>query len=209
MISKFFRATAALGALALIGLSAPSLAATSPFASLQVLCAPEQAVGNANHLVINPTVTSPVAGNGQYTLNSQGCAAMAQSDWGYFQSQGFVSGVSGGQITVGPFTAQTTTTNSPVLPANAKIDSIVIQEISGNALTGGLDVGVAGSSDATIVSAFAVAANAVTAVPQASILKMVFPTSGVTGPVAQQIFFNAHTGWNSGSIWVTIKWSYF
>lgn len=208
MISKFLRA-AAVGALALIGLSAPSLAATSPFASLQVFCAPQVSVGSANRVVVNTTVASPVAGNGQYTLNNQGCAAMAQSDWGYFQSQGFVPGIGGGQITVGPFTAQTTTTNSPTLPANAKIDSIVVQEIAGNALTGGLDVGVAGASDQTIVAAFAVGANAVTAVPQASILKMVFPTSGVTGPAAQQIFFNAHTSWNSGSIWVTIKWSYF
>lgn len=207
---KFIRALA-LGAAALVGalaIGVPAQAATSPFASLQPFCSSVQNQRGPRY-VVNPNVASPVIGNGAYNLDPNGCALMAQSDWGYFQSQGFSKGPGTGSIIVGPFTAQTTTTNSPTLPANAYIEAIVIQETAGNALTGGLDIGVAGSSDATIVSAFAVAANGVLSVPAASILKHVFPTTGVTGPVAQQIFFNAHTGWNSGSIYVTILYRFF
>jgi len=191
---------------ALAALNPPAaFAATSVATSVQSWCAP--GVGGAAK---GPKyVTNPQTGGGSYQLNSNGCANMAPADWAYFASQGYTQGPGVGAIYVGPFTAQTTATNSPVLPANAYIEAIIVQETAGNALTGGLDVGVAGSSDATIVSAAAIAANCVCAIATASILKKVFPTSGTTGPAAQQIFFNAHTGWNSGSINVTILYRYF
>jgi len=113
-------------------------------------------------------------------------------------------------VSVVGLTAQSTTSNSPILPAGAFIVGIIVQETSGNAVTGGLDVGIAGSSDATIVSAFAVAANALVAIPAASILKNVFAATSVSVgvPKAQQIFFNAHTNWTDGAtINVTILYS--
>lgn len=192
---------------ALAALCPPAaFAASSPATSIQSWCAP--GVGGAAK---GPKfVTNPQTGGGSYTLNSNGCANMAPADWAYFASQGYTQGPGVGAIYAGPFTAQTTTANSPILPANAYIEAIIVQETTGNAITGGLDVGVAGSSDQTIVAAFAVGANAVINIPSASILKHVFPTSGVTGPAAQQIFFNAHTNWSdAASINVTILYRYF
>jgi hypothetical protein len=196
-----------LGAAALVWLvpAIPVMAATSPATSVLQLCSPKAVDAN-----VGPRyVVNPATGGGSYSLNQSGCALMQQADWGYFISQGFTAGAGAGSIYVGPYTAQTTASNSPILPANAYIEAIIIQETSGNALTGGLDIGVAGSSDATIASAFAVAANCVCAITAAAILKRVFPTSGVTGPAAQQIFFNAHTSWNSGSINATILFRYY
>jgi hypothetical protein len=199
--------TLVAAAFALAALSPATAFATGSVAtSVQVWCAPGSvAAGKGPRYVTNPQT-----GGGSYTLDPNGCAKMVPADWAYFASQGFTQGAGVGSIYVGPFTAQTTTSNSPILPANAFIDGIIIQETSGNAVTGGLDIGVAGSSDATIASAFAVPANAVIAVPQASILKNVFPTTGTGGPVAQQIFFNAHTNWTDGAtIYVTILYRYF
>lgn len=201
-----------LAALALTFLTAapPAFAAVSVAADLVAMCAPGANAAKGPRQVVNPNVATPVVGVlGTYNLDVNGCALMALADVGYYRSQGFTSGAGAFAIYAGPFTAQTTTTNSPILPANVYIEAIIIQETTGNALTGGLDVGVAGSSDATIVSAFAIGANAVINIPSASILKHVFPTSGTTGPAAQQIFFNAHTGWNSGSIVATILGRYY
>jgi hypothetical protein len=204
MNKRILFALAAIAALAV--LPQPVLAAASLPVSKQSWCAPEAPGANRGPKY----VTNPATGGGSYTLGGNGCALMSQGDWAYFQSQGYTQGSGNGAIFVGPFTAQTTTSNSPVLPANAYISAIIVQETSGNAVTGGLDVGVAGSSDQTIVAAFAVGANAVIAIPQASILKNVFPTSGTTGPAAQQIFFNAHTNWTDGAtIYVTILYRYY
>ncbi len=198
----------AVAAFAAAALPQSAFATASVQVSKQVLCRPESSVGTPGPSY----VTNPATGGGSYVLNNQGCALMVQGDWAYFQSQGYqaAGGGSLGQIFAGPFTAQTTTANSPTLPANAYIEAIIVQEVSGNAVTGGLDIGVAGSSDATIASAFAIAANCVCALTDAALLKKVFPTSGTTGPAAQQIFFNAHTNWSdSASIYVTILYRYF
>ena len=111
-------------------------------------------------------------------------------------------------IYAGPYTAQSTTANSPVLPANAYILTFVVQETTGNAVTGGIDIGTAGSSGQQIVAAYAVGANGIVSIPQASILLFTF---GTTGPSkAQQIFFNAHTNWtDTASINVTILACYY
>lgn len=189
--------------------AAPALAASSPSLQQQVLCAPDPANGAAGpRKVVNTASTA--ATQPSYQLNSVGCAAIKNADVGFFLSQGFTQGANSFSIQAGPFTAQSTTTNSPILPAGAIITGIIVQETTGNAITGGLDIGVAGSSDATIASAFAIAANCVCALTDAAILKKVFPTSGVTGPASQQIFFNAHTNWtDTASIVVTILYSFF
>lgn len=183
---------------------APAFAAASVAKSLVEMCAGSSvATARGPRQVTNPSTTTT------YTLGANGCALMSRADQAYFASQGYYQGAGAGTIYTGPFTAQSTAANSPVLPANAYIEAIIVQETTGNALTGGLDVGVAGSSDATIVSGYAIGANAVINIPAASILKNVFPTSGTGGPAAQQIYFNAHTSWNSGSIVVTILYRYY
>ena len=200
------RLNIALLAAALFALAPVSAnAAASTAVSLENLCAPDSA-----GTVRGPRqVTNPSTGN-TFNLNQNGCALMKQGEWPYFLSQGYYVGAGKGAIFAGPYTAQSTAANSPTLPANAHIDAIIVQETTGNAVTGGLDVGVAGSSDATIVSAAAIAANCVCSIAQAAILKTVFPTSGTAGPTAQQIYFNAHTNWTDGAtIYVTILYSYF
>lgn len=203
---KFTRNLGLIAVIAALSFAAsvPANAAASTFSSKAQMCAPDKAGGTKGPAFVTNPNTSV-----NYSLDSRGCAIMALADAQYFQTQGFTQGAGTFAIFAGPYTAQSTTANSPTLPANAIIDDIVVQETAGNALTGGLDVGVAGSSDATIVSAYAVGANGVIAVPSASILKRVFPTSGTTGPAAQQVFFNAHTSWNSGKIYVTITYHYF
>lgn len=201
MIKRILLAAAALPLIATAANATASVAV-----SKRVMCAPgsPSASKGPRHIV------NPSTGGGTYNLDQNGCALMVQADWQYFAAQGFTVGSGTGVIFAGPFTAQTTASNSPVLPANAMITGIVIQETAGHSLTGGLDVGIAGSSDQTIVAAFAVAANAVTAVPPGDILAAAFPVSGSTaGPTQEQIYFNAHSSWNSGSIYVTIFYQYF
>jgi hypothetical protein len=201
-----FAGLAGLAVLAIGGFSQSAFAAASVATDAVEMCAPASSAALSGPKY----VTNPATGGGSYTLNAKGCANMVLADVAYFKSQGFTAGAGLGALYAGPFTAQSTTSNSPVLPANAVIQEIIVQETTGNAVTGGLDVGVAGSSDQTIVAAYAVGANGVIAIPSASILKRVFPTSGTTGPVSQQIFFNAHTNWTDGaSINVTILYRYF
>jgi hypothetical protein len=196
---------AALAALS-FAFSLPAFAAASVATDVVEMCSP----GSAGTLVGPKSVTNPQTSGGTYSLNQKGCAGMSLTDAAYFASQGYTRGAGLGALYAGPFTAQSTTSNSPTLPANAVIQEIIVQETTGNAITGGLDVGVAGSSDQTIVAAYAVGANGVVAIPSASILKRVFPTSGTTGPAAQQIFFNAHTNWtDAASINVTILYRYY
>lgn len=178
-------------------------AAASLVSDTAQMCAPSAASGAKGPRQVTNPATSKT-----YSLDSQGCAGMALADAAYFRSQGFAAGSGRGFLYAGPFTAQSTTANSPILPPNAYIEAIIIQETTGNAITGGIDIGVAGSSDATIVSAYAVGANAIVFVPSASISLHTFPSTGPSA--AQQIFFNAHTNWtDAASINVTIVYSYF
>jgi hypothetical protein len=185
-------------ALALVFLALIS-AAPPAHAAVLVMCSPGAAGSQKSHRVSNPT-------GGTYALDQNGCALMAQSDVPYFRTQGFAPGSGTGVLYAGGITANTTTVNSPVLPANAYIDNIVINETAGNAVTGGVDIGTA-ASGAQIASAVAVGANALASIADTALLKRVFNSSGT--PVAQQIFFTCHSACNSASLNVTILWRYF
>lgn len=85
-----------------------------------------------------------------------------------------------------------------VLPANALIDYIIVNNTTANAITGGLKFGTsAGATDITV--AVAVAGNALIFITDALLLKRIFSTSAT-----QQIFFDTVTLWNSASVDVTI-----
>jgi len=198
-----------------------NLAKAIALAALLALVAPQAAFAGAmmcrNDLSGGATGPATIGGTGSkvpsatlYTLNGQGCAWIVQQDVAFFQSQGYTPGGNVNSVSVVGLTAQSTTANSPILPAGSFITGIIVQETSGNAVTGGLDIGIAGSSDQTIVAAYAIGANALVAIPAASILKNVFATTSVSAglPKAQQIFFNAHTNWTDGAtINVTILYS--
>lgn len=166
-----------------------------------VLCSPPSAAAANGSRRIGGSDTGAPSTNA-YTLNAQGCAWIPQQDYGWALSQGMSPGNNMFSVSFTGLAAQSTTSNSPILPAFAKIQGIIVQETSGNAVTGGLDVGIAGASDATIVSAFAVPASSILNIPSASILRQVFGLAGATTgvPSAQQIFFNAHTNWTDGAM---------
>lgn len=181
--------------------AASAIAFLSPEAAHagQVMCASPQSAG-AQARTIGGSLSS-VPSKTIYTLNADGCAGIAQADVGYFRSQGYFPGTNYFSISAVGITAQSTTSNSPILPAGAFINGIVIQETAGHAVTGGLDIGTAGSSSATIVSAYTCAANCLVGVPPASILLFTFGATSTTSgvPAAQQVFLNAHTNWTDGA----------
>jgi len=157
-----------------------------------VYCSPDPGVGAPGpKRVVNPVTTNA------YVFNPQGCAFIANADIGFFLSQGYSSGPNTQNITLVGITANTTTANSPILPAGAAIDQIIIGETAGNAVTGGVDIGTA-ASGAQIVSAVAVGANSLAAVAGSAVLLRVFGTGPL--PASQQIFFTCHTACNSASL---------
>ena len=140
-----------------------------------------------------------------YTMNSDGCMAIAQQDVGYFLSQGWFPGTNLFTLTQTAVTANQTTANgNNTLPAGAYITAIVIHNTTANAVTGGVNIGTA-AAGAQVVSALAVGANALTWVPSASILLPIFNSSGT--PIAQTLFINAASAFNSASLNVTIFYS--
>src|SRR6516165_3996434 len=87
-------------------------------------------------------------------------AQAASPDVGFFLSQGYTFGTNEGVQIQNAITANTTGTTSTIsVPAYGFIKYIVIEETAGNAITGGLNIGDAGSAT-RFGSAVAVGANA-------------------------------------------------
>lgn len=94
-------------------------------------------------------------------------------------------------------TAQTTA-GSFVIPPGAVLRDILVANTTANAITGGLKFGTtAGGVD--VVAALAVGASSLVFVTDALMLKRYFSTS-----LAQQIFFDTVTLWNSASVQIDI-----
>lgn len=166
-----------------------------------VMCSPPSAAAANGARTVGGSASS-VPSKTLYSLNASGCAGIAQADVGYFLSQGYSYGPAVFSVSAVGIAAQSTASNSPILPAGAFIIGIVIQETAGHAVTGGLDIGVAGASDASIVSAYTCAASCLVGVAPASILLFTFgATTTISGkPAAQQIFINAHTNWSDAAV---------
>lgn len=196
----------ALGVLASLALS---LALALPAEAGSVLCRPAGAATGSQAGTIGGSTSSVPSGT-LYVLNAEGCASIAQQDVGYFKSQGWYAGPNLFSVSLVGITAQTTASNSPVLPAGAYINGIVIQETAGQAVTGGLDIGIAGSSDASIASAVTCAASCLVSVADSAILLHTIgattSSSGVPKPFP--IYINAHTNWTSApKVNVTVFYS--
>lgn len=168
------------------------------------LCAQEPAVGAAgSRRVVNTSSTA--SPQPSYILNNQGCAVINGSDIAFFLSQGFTYGQGVFSLQQSAITASTTaSTSTIVLPAYAYIMGIVLSETAGNAITGGVDIGDSGSAT-RFASAVALSSNATVAVADAA-LTHVYAPSGV--PAADQVLVACHTSCNSGSINITILYSY-
>jgi len=95
------------------------------------------------------------------------------------------------------YTIATNTTITPGIPAGYKIDSITVQETTGNAITGGLNIGTSEWAK-DIVDTEAIAGSAL--VDECTLLDTVFSMTA-----SQAISFSAETNWNSASINVYIR----
>jgi len=179
--------------------AALAISLAAPASAGAILCTPRNmpdgnagTVGGTNSAVPSQTL---------YTLNSEGCAAVSNQDVGYFKSQGFFPGPNLFSVSLVGITAQTTAAQAPVLPAGSYIVGLVIQETAGQAVTGGLDIGIAGSSDASIASAVTCAASClVTVADTAILLRTIGATTNTSGvPKAFPIYINAHTNWSDAA----------
>ena len=211
MIKKFLSwavAPALALALAIAPLSFPiesAQAAASTQAAHAVLCLPQAAgTGPLNRRIVvtsSTATTQPV-----YILNGDGCSVVASGDIGFFLAQGAYYGANIFTLIQTGITATTTASTSLItLPAGAVIDMVVLAETAGNSITGGIDIGDSGSSTA-YASAVTLNANTTVAVADSALTRL-FSNSGT--PAADQILVACHTSCNSGSITITIIYSYF
>ena len=196
---------ALIAALALLPFAVPfeaAHAAASSQTTHAFLCAPAPAVGQAGpRRVVNPNTSTA------YQLNGDGCALFVNADVGWALTQGFytgpslftlqATGISGGA------SGTASVSTGLTLPAYGIIVGFVLCETAGNAVTGNLNIGDAGSAT-RFGSAVALGANAcVTVSPTVSIVVL----SGV--PTAETILLAAVTSWNNASVNVTVLYSYF
>jgi hypothetical protein len=177
-------------------------------ASLQVthafVCTPEVSVGTAGpRLIVNTSSTATPQPS--YQTNSQGCALVASADVGFFLSQGYTIGVNEGVQQQNAITANLTAgTSQLTLPAYGFIKYIVVEETAGNAVTGGINIGDAGSAT-RFGSAVAVAANSNTVIVPTNLTG-----SANTGvPAADIVLIAAVTSFASASLNVTVIFGYF
>jgi hypothetical protein len=202
-------AALAIGSLLLLPFSAPfapAHAAATTQTTHAYLCSPRAVAAAAGPQRVTNT-SSTAATQPTYNLNAAGCALIAGADVGFFLSQGY---------TYGPniFTAQATAIVSSsttavgtgfTLPAYGMIVAVVLCETAGNAVTGGVNIGDAGSGT-RFASAVALAANACVTVADSALTRIYVP-SGV--PTASAMLLAAVTSWNSASVNITVMWTYF
>jgi hypothetical protein len=94
----------------------------------------------------------------------------------------------------------TFTSNGTLLvPKGYAIDQIIVNETSGNAVTGGIKIGTtSGATD--VVVALAVAGNSLQVILDATLLKRMFSFSA-----DQTLFVQTVTLWNSASVDIYVK----
>lgn len=206
---KFFRnlfvAAAAIAAVAAFHWAiTPAHAAATTQAAHAFLCAPDPSNGAAGPRRITNTSSTATAPP-TYTLNSDGCALIASGDVGWFLSQGFAYGPNIFTLIQTGMTASTTASTSTItLPAYAVIQNVILTETAGHSITGGIDLGDSAGAT-TYASAVALGANATVVIADSALTRLL-ANSGV--PIADQVLVACHTSCNSGSVNITILWSY-
>lgn len=84
------------------------------------------------------------------------------------------------------------------IPKGYMISSMLIEELAGNAVTGGLDVGTSDGGQ-QVVAAITVGANGIVHVPDTSLLKRFFSRTADTN-----LYLTAASAWNSAELDVTV-----
>ncbi|WGR74340.1 MULTISPECIES: hypothetical protein [unclassified Bradyrhizobium] len=185
---------------AALALAAAFVSAPEARAFQNVLCAPNSMTSVAKRMV-NPNT------NNAYVLNGQGCAVIAQADIGWFVSQGFSAGPPfGPNILYATGTLPASGTGDIVvgsIPPGAYLQHIVINNLTANAVTGGLSFGTT-ANGTDIVAAATCAANCLVTVADSALLKRVFSTTAAT-----PIHMAPVTSSNSASLNVTLVYGYF
>lgn len=197
------RLIAAVAAFALAVGTAPFIQVEKAHAALTVLCAPQLAdtaaartIGGTNSQIPSQTL---------YTLNGQGCTLAQQGDVGWFLSQGFSAGPPFGAnvlFTTGVLSG-TTSVQIGVLPASTYVQHIIVNNLTANAVTGGIAFGST-SGAADIVTALACGANCLAFTLDSALSKRVFSTTA-----QQAIFATAVTAWNNANVTITVVYGYF
>lgn len=180
---------------------------TAPLQAAQVfMCQGDVSGASTGARTIGGT-NSAVPSQTLYSLNSAGCALIQLADIGYFQSQGYTQN-SSEQSIVFQTGVQTGTTDLVVgaLPAGAYLKSVLVNNLTANAVTGNISVGsTANGTD--IVASLVCAANCVASAPGTTALaKSVFTA---TGGAATTIHAAAITSWNSANVNITVVYGYF
>lgn len=184
----------------------PAKAAATTQTTHAYLCAPEPSVGAPGpRRVINSSSTA--SPQPSYQLGNNGCALIASADVGFFLSQGFTYGPSIFTLQATGITSSSTTSVSTglTLPAYGYIVGMILCETAGNAVTGNLTIGDAGSAT-RFASSVALGANACVTVTDSALTRIVV-LSGV--PTAETILLAAITSWNSASVNITVLYTYF
>jgi hypothetical protein len=175
----------------------------SAHAALTVLCAP-QLPDTAAARTIGGT-TSQIPSGTIYTLNGQGCTVAKQQDVGWFLAQGFSPGPPFGAnilYTTGVLTG-TTSVQIGTLPASTYVQHIIVNNLTANAITGGIAFGTTANGtdlDATL----ACGANCLAFAADTALTKRVVSTTAQT-----PIFASAVTAWNSANVTITVVYGYF
>lgn len=135
--------------------------------------------------------------NNVYLLDAEGRVLVSESDAPWFLSQGFAPValiIPDPFVNTGVIASGTSSVTIGAVPPNYWIDALVLQNLTANAITGGINIGsIAGGND--VVAALAIGANALTVVPDAAVLKRVFSTT-----VPTTLYVSAVTSWNNANL---------
>lgn len=182
---------AALAAVALLGTGQSGRAAS-------LMCQGDVSGASTGARTIGGTGSAVPSGT-LYSLNPSGCALIGPGDVGYFLSQGFTIAAPFGTLYAGSVGAQNT---SIVLPASSYIRDIIIQNLTTNAVTGGLKFGsTAGGTD--VASPVACGSQCSITVNDVSLVKRILATG------SNLLSIDAVSSWNSALVNVTVIYGYY
>jgi hypothetical protein len=172
-------------------------------AALTVLCAAQQPDTGAARTIGG--TASQIPSGTIYTLNGQGCTIAKQQDVGWFLSQGFSPGPPFGAnilYTTGVLTG-TTSVQIGTLPASTYVQHIIVNNLTANAVTGGIAFGTT-ANGTDIDATLACGANCLAFAADSALVKRVASVTAQT-----PIFASAVTAWNSANVTITVVYGYF
>jgi hypothetical protein len=163
------------------------------------LCAPIRAGAAAGPA----RVTAATSGT-TYSTDGRGCVLVDDGDLGDFQALGYrIESPHGSVVRSGITTSASG--NTLVVPAGAAITRIVVEETSGTALGGNLEIGTAnGGTEVCCVGAQGVQALSVSSISDAQLKRNVFSSTAPT-----TLYVDTSGTFSTGAFSVTIIYAYY